>query len=392
MPAARVADIPPLSSREDYFDWFDGMSTDLPVEHRDRETPGGLQKSYLLENVGSSPGTDGFIHLLGRSGLTAEPVGDSTELFRIISENGSGTALVERLDHRFFALYTLLRSEASDSLVNRAVNRNPALDHIWLSTDSFKALWAHVRATNSGRRYGRITFEHESLFDSEGDGNGDDEGRTSRFTMIDRLQVIDQSMSPLQATYAPLGSITHLRIPALGGGGHDLYFDGKVTNRSHSFLGHRSALLHVTDMYSQLTKDLERLLWVTAREENSKLTLDGSVAEFMFSAPLLESTFRRWVTSLFSTSRNRFHVTGFPTWLGTRKVQASAIDQNLWQPFLLEITPERLVAVLPEGTCGNLINRLLSSVQRHVDPNVRAYVAGRDYSSLIPKDGTRTVA
>lgn len=392
------AEIPFLSSREEYFNLFDGITEDVPTELDRRYLPGGLLKSYLLETVGEARTPDGFNRMMARSDLHASMVDEDETLYRITDEVGAGIGLAEKIDNRYFALYTLLPARVSDSLVKRAVASNPLVDHLWLSSQGFNSLWDHVRSVNSGRRYGKITFEHESIYDlSINDAepenrNVEDERRASRFTMVDRLDVIHSQMGPLQATYAPLASITHIRMPAASRGGHDLYYDGKVTNRSDSFLDHRGAILNVIDMYSRLTSRIEDVLWVSGSSRGGGFSLQGAVAELVFSETLEEPLFKRWVMSLFNNRRNRFRITGFPTWLSDRKVHADAIDQHLWQPFMMEMTPNHVVAVLPKGTCGNTINRLVSNVQRLVDPKVKAYIGDLEYSELVPRTGSIEVA
>lgn len=386
------AEIPYLENREAYFDLLDGIVHETIEGRNKRHLPGGLVKSYLLETLGDTASLESFEKLFARSELTATLVGGDDSLYRITDASHNGIALVERFDDRYLAFYTLLPTNTSDSLVHKAVASNPLLDHLWLSSQSFNALWDQVRRSNSGRRYGRITFEHESIFEyPEVDAEEHvrkDERRASRFTMVDRLEIIQEQMAPLRNTYAPLASIAHLRIPAASRGGHDLYYDGKVTNRSDSFLDHRASLANVVHMYSELTQAVERKLWMPGPDDpDSHFALDPAVAELVFSQPLSEAAFKRWVVSLFNNRRNRFRISGFHTWLSDRKVHANAIDQHLWQPIIMELTPKRVVAVLPKGTCGNSINRLITNVQRYIDPNVSAYIGDVDYSDMIPRAG-----
>jgi hypothetical protein len=385
---SRVADLPKLEALEEYFDLFTGATGAAAIAVKDAKLSSGLQKTYLLETVGDLVGLGDLSGIFARSSLRAEPIGDGLSGFALFSAAGIRCAIVEKIAPRYLALYTLLPSQESDKLVKTAVAANPYLDHLWLSSQSFRALWNHVRETNSGRRYGKITFEHESIFQIDvniaAEDSFEDERRASRFTMVDRLDVIEQQLAPLQESYAPLASITHLRIPAAGRGGHDLYVDGKVTNRSDSFLDHRSALLDIVRMYSGLTSNLESQLWVRGQEAEEYGGLSGAVAELVFSSPLSQPTFNRWMLSLWNNRRNRFRLAGYPTWSGPNRVQASVIDQHLWQPLVMEFTTSRIFAIIPEGTCGNTINRLVSNVQRFIDPQVEAFVGGVSYASLIP--------
>ncbi|MEU7951655.1 hypothetical protein ACGFJ4_14610 [Micromonospora chalcea] len=397
MATARNAEIPHLDSREAYFDYFDGIAVEnkedaeTKKEGGPKKLPGGLLKSYLLETVGPGSPPESLSGIFGRSNLNLETIPDSDVAFRVTDTKRQGIALAEKFSDRYLALYTMLPSQTSDKLVGSSVLMNPMLDHLWLSSQSFHALWQHVRNVNNGRRYGKITFEHEALF-AVTDDDLHNESRASRFTMVDRLDEIAGRMEPLQNTYAPLHSIVHLRMPAEGRGGHDVYYDGKVTNRSDSFLDHRNTLQHVVNLYSQLTSNVEKRLWFSGSEPQNPLAATGAVAEIVFGEELSEATFKRWVMTLFNNRKNRFRIGGFHTWLNDRKVHANAIDQHLWQPMMLELTTRRVLAVLPEGTCGNTINRLVSNIQRYVDPNVTAYIGDTNYSDLIPEPSAVRVA
>lgn len=382
-----TADIPFFSTRQEYFDFFRGLTVRTAEELEGRQLSAGLQKSYLVETLGQAE----FDSVLSRSNLTTEHVPGDEDLRRVTDAQGLGTALIERVNQRYSVFYTLLPSQQADSLVRKAVASNPKLDHLWLSSATFMQLWRHIRQVNPGRRYGKITFEHEALYEKVAESQDemflDDERRNSRFTMVDQLDAIDENMPALQQLYTPLSSVTHLRIPSSGRGGHELYHDGKATNRSASFLDHRNSLLQVVGMYSVLTERVEEALWVDGAGVDgggSGTALETSVAELVFSSPLSEETFKRWVISMFNNRRNRFRISGHLTWLSDLKVHANAIDQHLWQTMLLELTNRRIVVVLPRGTCGNIINRLVSNVQRFLDPNVSVYVGAAEYASLIP--------
>jgi hypothetical protein len=381
--------LPNFDHQTDYFDYFAGAEVPGVQQLQDKRIVAGLQKTYLLETVDGGHPTErpSVPAIFDRSDLLADPLSGDPDSYQISTRAGERVAFLEDIDSRYFALYTLLPTVESDKLVRSAVNSNPFLDHLWLSSQSFLTLWNRVLRQNSGRRYGKITFEHESIFETPEEGVGEylpDERRASRFTMVDKLEVISQKMDPLSEEYAPLASITQLRIPAVGRGGHDLYFDGKLTNRSDSFPDHRATVNGVVGLYRRLTKSVEEQLWMSASGTGSLADGNfGSVAEIVFSKSLPEDVFKRWVISLFNSRRNRFRITGYPTWLSDTKVHANAIDQHLWQPLILELTTERVVAVLPHGTCGNSINRLVSNIQRFVDPKVKAYIGDREYGSLI---------
>jgi hypothetical protein len=42
-----------------------------------------------------------------------------------------------------------------------------------------------------------------------------------------------------------------------------------------------------------------------------------------------------------------------------------------------------MVVIVPKGTCGNTIHRLVTNVQQYLDPRVTVYVGDRNYTELI---------
>lgn len=96
-----------------------------------------------------------------------------------------------------------------------------------------------------------------------------------------------------------------------------------------------------------------------------------------------EATFARFVDLGLKRRTSRFRIGGYVTWRGPTKVHVAAIDRHLWQPFLLEATSSQLVAVLPRGTCGNTIHRLVTNVQRLVDPRIDVWFGSERYEAAV---------
>jgi len=51
--------------------------------------------------------------------------------------------------------------------------------------------------------------------------------------------------------------------------------------------------------------------------------------------------------------------------------------------MLLEATSRQLTAVLPHGTCGNTIHRLVTNVQRWFDPHVEVWLGSESYKTAV---------
>jgi hypothetical protein len=421
--------LPRLDSRSEYFDYLEGYSVQRVEELREHRSRQGLVKSYMVETVRQDRAGIPDARLLFRSlGWHMDPVDEGLYRLRPLGQQGIW-GLLETPDSRYAIIHTLLPAQESDRWVQSLIQASPWLDRVWLSAPLFLELWNFVSDVNNPSRYTRITFEHESVYDIDGvdaadapaededldlddeaseneatgvtasvpeDDQPDRERRSSKFTMVERISKVQQILQSLQRTYRPLHSITQLRIPAPNHGGHEFYFNGKVTDRSDSFHSHRQAVEYVLDLYRQATERAEQAAWfgLEATEEMHPphRTLDaaqdglryrGAPVVLRFSETLTDAVFEQWVDSIFRRKHNRFRLWGNPISMGKRKVHVYGVDRHVWQPIDLELTPTHVTALLPEGTCGNTIHRLVTNVQRFVDPAVQVWIGDTPYDAFL---------
>jgi len=111
--------------------------------------------------------------------------------------------------------------------------------------------------------------------------------------------------------------------------------------------------------------------------------LIGSPVTIKFGEPLSKEIFDYWIKSIFGCGDNRFELWGNPIFLGPTKVHIYGVDKHLWKPIYMEITDKHLVAIFPEGTCENTINRLICNIQRYIDPSAKAYIGDIEYKNMV---------
>jgi hypothetical protein len=404
--------LPALATRREYFEYFDGYAVQSAEGLEERQLGDSLLKTYVLETVGNRTAVPALSQIFARAGARLDVV-EEGRLYRVVDPAVGGVAgVLEVMDERYPVLYTAMRSEVSDRWAHRLVESSPWLDHLWLSAATFEKLWDYVKATVSPHRYTRLTFEHEATYEAvdsatmtSDEDEPDDrelvidderrslvERRSSKFTMVDRIDVVKGSLPTLQETYRPLASITQLRMPGAGRGGHDFYFNGKVTNRSDSFADHREHVAFVLETYRRLTRRAEEQLWVSTEPLPAPLgglTLKGTPVYVRFRSSLDPATFNRWIGSV-SRRRGRFRLGGRVLRLGSTKAHLYGIDRHLWQPVQVEFTTDHVVALLPTGTCANTVHRLVTNIQRFIDPAVRAWIGDVEYDDLV-RDAMPTV-
>ena len=394
--------LPRLQSREAFVDHLEGYTEPTVAELRDGKLTRKLLKTYMLETARHDHATPELAALfpphiqMHRLDDTLYRVEDATHEGRVVG-------LLEALEERHPVFYTTLAADDSNKWVRQVVDRNPWLDRLWLSSPILFELWKYVQRTTPAHRYVRLGFEHEAwyetasnLSDTDGaevddDEPADDEAahgfverRRSKVALTERLGVLQEKLPQFRDLYDPMHSLVQLQIPSGSRGGHLLYYDGHATNRSDSFVEHRAAVAQVLGLYRRITEHSEDQLWVDTTEVGDDgFTVKGAPVTIGFRQPLSEATFNRFVDLGLERRTSRFRIGGYVTRRGPTKVHVAAIDRHLWQPFLLEVTSKQLVAVLPRGTCGNTIHRLVTNVQRLLDPSVDVWLGNERYETAV---------
>jgi len=402
-------EIKSITSREKMIRYLDGYSSERMEELDERKIKRPLVKSYMLEHIGDTGRQRKVMEILADFGIECQKIDES--LYCVVDKrtNRDYMGFLEVLTPRYFVFYTLHPSDKADRWIKNLVLNSPELDHVWLSGLTFNVLWEIVAQISKPHRYVSILFVHESIYQSDseiyGDENEEDkeislsldeedvievvERRASKFKLVDKISVVQEKLSKLQELYSPLYAISQLRFPSpIGRGGHDFYDYGKVTNRSGNFRDHRSHILYVQKIYDELMKRTEEKAWYSMFKETVTIPgqfqkLIGAPVIIKFGEPLSKETFEYWIKSTFVRINNRFRLWGNPIKLGPKKVHVYGVDKHLWKPIFIELTDKHLIAIIPKGTCGNTIHRLICNIQRYIDPAAKAYIGDVEYKSMV---------
>jgi hypothetical protein len=391
---------------------FDGLAVEGKEGLDAGRTRVPLVKTFLLEHVSGRDGNRPKSLSEIWRGLHGAPTQIDETLFSVTgtvkNEDGKGseavTGYVEKYDERFFAYYTVEDSQSARQRVRRWVTRSPDLDSTWFSGPLLKGLWDNYITHREEHRYTKLVFRHDSVYDLQNDAAddpGDDEDqventdpenespeperRRIRSEMGDCVSRLRGSLDALRQSYSPLHALYSVRIPStMQRGGHDLNQEGQLTNRSNSFTDHRNHARFLWQIYKGIVEDTEKSAWGTAGTE-AKPTVgwQGAPLIVKFGEPLSKATFDNFVSKAFRKG-NRFNLWGNPQRLGPSKVHLYGADRHLWQPLNLELTEQRLVAILPRGTCGNTFHRLVANLQQWVCPKIDAWIGARTFDSLFP--------
>lgn len=396
--------LPALRNRREYFDYLDKWTVGTVDDLRAHMTSRALVKGFLLETSRVNGGRNALA-ALGETHDGISQVDETLYRLRWPGETADW-ALAEIEDSRFPVLYTALSSRTADHRVDELINSSPLLDRAWFAAQMFHHLWKLVIRAFPAHRFSQIVFQHESVYEAfaEDSAESDEEAdvqvgdtvddeerlhverRNARMQITERIGKLARALEKMRPEYDPLESIVRLRIPAPRRGGHDVYFNGRFTNRSDSVTSLRQTVQMVQRIYSYSTQTAEKASWPDTSDavaRGGRISL-GAPLLIKFNQELESVTFDRWITSL-RRKNNRFRLWGNPISVGPGKVHLYAVDNHLWQPIDLEITRRHLYALLPSGTCGNTIHRLVTNVQRFVDPKLETYIGNERYESFIVK-------
>jgi hypothetical protein len=400
-------DLRQIKTRHQMVRFFDGYAIERMEELDERKLRRPLVKSHLLEILDGQDArtSQGLQAIFGRRGVRLQPIDE--DLFLATDDQIGEIGFLERLRPRIVALYSIMKSDELGRWVRRLVLRSPEIDHVWLSGLTFGVLWELVTRLSRPHRFTRLVFTHDSIFDVDSTAlePGEDEEeisqdsedeelgeiierRATSFRLVDRIGVIQEKLRKLQEIYSPLYAISQLRFPSpVGRGGHDFYDNGRVTNRSESFRDHRSHLLFVVRIYEQLLKSTEEQAWYSIQESVSVpgqfRKIVGAPVIIRFREPLSADVFEYWIKATFERKRNRFRLWGHPIRLGPTKVHVYGVDRHLWQPLFLELTAKGCTAIIPNGTCGNTVHRLVTNIQRYLDPGADAFIGNKPYKQMV---------
>lgn len=392
------------NSREQVFGFFDDYAYQRK-EEIDRHKLGkdtGLLKSYVLETSRHN-GTLDVEAALAATPWQLKRVG-ADDFFSL--ENAEEIlGYVEPLSNRYLAVHSFRPNDPVDRAVQRTIRETSDLDSLWLAGDAFKHLWESFVLPTMPKRFVSMKFQYEERFEAtsvedhwdnendmeekqtEADDSFQAERRAASFSFVERTDNLAKLLPKLQNIYPAFRAIRMLRIPGSERGGYDLYNWGKLTYRAPSFRNGRQLLIYITKLYEEITQSIEEQIWLSVESthihEQSIFTLRGAPVIFRFLSPLSLPVFHHFIDVTFSRGQGPFRLWGNPICLSEQKVHVYGMDLHLWQRVYMEFTPRQFVFILPEGTCGNTVHRLMTNIQRYLAPDVHLKIGDREYNQFF---------
>lgn len=330
-------------------------------------------KSYILE-VNSPESGDAFTPanalatLPKKIGLTLIPTDDST-LFQLDAKKGASSEThfyLDTLDQRYWLLHTLSPANEADLVIRDLVLRSMRIDSAWMPTRQLQE-WLNDLGTlraMTARFAAPAGIHNDSLslpgMEDEGFvlklmGTKDVRSRWSAAVEVDAL---GSHMALWSANIARTDGDLLVRA--------DLTSDGKATARGNSFLLHQEVIGTVKNYYRALIAEFEERFRVGWLKSGTGLLPTGHPAEIHFPSGLSPVSYENLLISLFDCGAP-FRLYGTPIWQGGDRFVSQSVDLHTGHSLKLEMTPRLIRVYLSPGSCGNVLARLLTNLQRYYD-------------------------
>ncbi len=380
-------------SREEVYDFLDDYAQSNGRSDEEDTFGGGLITSYLLEyhSHGESEALKGVLNSEDWS------LGDVDGTIYTISDRDKPLGFAEVVSPRYLLVHSARPTQEADASVMRRVRDSVDLDYAWLPGSYLERLWLDWILPANPDRVSHLKFDHIARFDlrtdlwegpTDGENDASDEHRryvSSVSEIRDRGTQLARVLPGLQAVHPPFRAIQMVRVPShQARGAFDLWGWGKMTYRSPDFRRGRGYMEAFAEFYGRVVAAIEERLWFSVEGESDLASeIRGAPLTLAFDPPLEPDVFEALIDTTFVRGVGPLRLWGNPIRVGERRVHVYGIDKHLWQRVHLELTPSGVTVVLPLGTCGNTVNRLIANVQRYVHPGVRAWVGDESYSELV---------
>ncbi|WP_260511541.1 hypothetical protein [Priestia megaterium] len=382
-------------NRESIFSYLEEYSQNTKDQIDNYKMKNTLLKSYIFETFDES---------LYNSSNLLKDVSDINNLFKdpkhslkqideelyVLKKNDVLIGFIEQINPRFCTLYTTETSRYSDQIAQSYVKKSPILDSLWISGKMFDEFLSNLTSYHNSSRFTKMKFEFNAMFDRQYSKNDDiQEHKVSSVSLVEELGGIVDKLTGVRQYFSSFHSVGSLRFPSnVGKGGHDVYQNGKITNRSDSFTDHRIQLKQIINLYQEMTERLEKKVWIEV--ENIKSTnnlinssFKASPVTIKFNKPLDTNTFNNFVNYTFPTGREPFKIYGEIKRFSEERVHIYGVDLHLWQNVMLDLSTEEFILFLPKGTCGNTIHRLITNIQRFLDPEIDVFIGELSYEGIL---------
>lgn len=346
------------------------------------EYEGNLLKSYIIEAHDISDGREELqlglsaIKQIAKTTNSRIVKTDDPSLVGLVSDKLFAEFVIDLLHPRYWFIHTLSKSNHADRFLTHIIKGAPFIDRAWFHSRILEEASRLGRFEGLGIRFDSTIYHSKDLdlhTTSEVDKWDPLDNRLISLNLKTLRGVRQQLQKLRDAQVFPYASaLSWVRVRTMNGSTdtfalEDVTYSGKFTARGTSFTDHVHFLIAIRDNYEASIIQVEENAAIGISRQQDGFRFHGSPIVFGFSKPILNMD--EIIPRMF-TSAEPYRLWGIPRIVNEKLVRIHAVDLHVGQSLTLEITPNHLVAYLPQGSCGNSIARIFSNVQRTLDPEI----------------------
>lgn len=380
-----------IKNRDEVFDFFEGYAQNSKEQIDSNKTRNPLLKTYVFETFNEDLSAlhkkeAAINNILKSSDINLTHIDES--LF-LITRDSITVGFLEEINSRFSNLYTTIPASESDQLAKHILKSSSLIDSMWISGKLFDELLSQTVEYHYPHRFTKLRFEYDFIYDKKNYIDEIIEHKASSISFVEELENILHKINGVRDYLTLFHAISSMRLPSKSGaGGHDFYFNGKVTNRSTSFYDHRKQIIDTVNKYKNITEFVEKKAWISLEKtpssiEDSFYTLKACPITIHFNEKIKPEVLEKFVYTVFPKGADPFKIIGEIKVVGKNRYHVYGTDMHLWQNLFIDISCTNMIVYLPYGTCGNTIHRLTTHIQKYIQPNIDVYIGDHSFNEIV---------
>ena len=296
-------------------------------------------------------------------------------LIRVLDEKGTAY-FVDVRDQRFQLVHTIGKANQTDETL-RALTSGPVagFDHAWMP-GGFLKLQSRGQLTGFAFRFedsvdetARSPFEHVDHETGEILPTPLKKPRTSLKASEQGAAEIEYRKMLESDIFQGRKALDQIEFQSVEPDDRrdytvsNVYYWGKVVTRGTWIGGHLATVDSITANYRRVVEQIEQEFALGWTAEGDGYVHKGKPFEFHLPSHAAILDLGRFVQLVFSSTKP-FRLFGIPEWRSRTRIDVSAIDLHSGDPVDFEITERQIRVYLPVGSCGNVIARLYTNLQR----------------------------
>ncbi|MGG4043117.1 hypothetical protein [Bacillus smithii] len=346
---------------------------------KEKKNETNLLKSYIIENHlhhCETPTYDAITNFLQNTFKREEKLSlklketEDEQLF--IIDSNKGQLYLDVSNKRFWVMHSTIKAKYSDQ-VHKLLLKQKNMDNVWLPISFLYGL------EKFGEIYGMGVSFTEYLKKDELDDflfpNQNTLNLGIRRLYVKKMLKLLQE-SDLKEVIG-INKITLLEKSVENNDSFivdDITYYGKITGRGTSFSKHHSIVQKILMSYNSKIKNLEDYYSYSFYPENHQLK--GRPIDIHLKRSDIDLT--KLVDTMFS-GKKPYYLWGIPDWRNENYCRINAVDLhagNYGKNLEFEIMPHLIRVLLPKGSCGNTIARLITNIHQSIDAT--SYLLGEN--------------